>query len=54
MEQKTVITLDAEDLQELERILMDQDAKDALKYLRERIEKKVREAHKVECRPAFD
>ena len=54
VDQKTVITLEAEDLQELERILMDRDEKDALQYLRERIEKKVREAHKVECRPAFD
>jgi len=54
MEQKTVITLDAEDLQELERILMDRDEKDALRFLRERIDKKVREAHRIECRPAFD
>lgn len=54
MEQTIVITLDAADLQELERILMDRDEKDALRFLRERIEKKVREATKVLCKPLFD
>jgi guanylate kinase len=54
MEQRVVITLDPEDLQELERILMDREEKDALRYLRERIEKKVKKVSKAHCRPPFD
>jgi hypothetical protein len=54
VEQRVVITLDAEDLQELERILMDREEKDALTFLRERVEKKVREATRVHCKPPFD
>lgn len=51
MEQKVVITLDAEELQELERILMDRDEKDALQFLREHVEKKVEAATKAHCKP---
>ena len=54
MEQSVVITLGAEDLQELERILMDRDEKDALRFLRERVEKKVRERTLTHCKPPFD
>jgi hypothetical protein len=54
VDQRVVITLDPEDLQELERILMDREEKDALRYLRERIEKKVKKATKAGCRPPFD
>lgn len=54
MEQTIVITLDAADLQELERILMDRDEKDAFRFLTERIEKKVREATRPHCKPPFD
>lgn len=44
MEPRVVISLDAEDLRELERVLMDRDEKDALQFLRDRVEKKMREA----------
>ncbi len=54
VEQKIVITLDAEDRREMERILIDRDEKEALKYLRERIEKKVNERTKAHCKPPFD
>lgn len=54
MEQRIVIILDARDLQELERILMDRDEKGALRFLHERIEKKVDGAHKTHCKPPFD
>jgi hypothetical protein len=54
VDQRIVITLDAEDLQELERILMDRDEKGALRFLHERIEKKVREATRPHCKPPFD
>ena len=54
MEQNVVITLDAGDLQELERNLLDRDEKDALTFLRECVEKKVREATRVHCKPPFD
>ena len=54
MDQKVVITLDPADLQELERILMDRDEKDALRFLHERIEKKVHKVAKSHCRPPFD
>jgi hypothetical protein len=54
VDQKVVITLDPEDLQELERILMDREEKDALRFLRERFEKKVQKTTKGHCRPPFD
>ena len=54
MDQRFVVILDAEDLRELERILMDRDEKDALRFLDERIEKKVHEATRAHCRPPFD
>jgi hypothetical protein len=54
VDQRIVITLDAEDLQELERILIDRDEKDAFRFLHERIEKKVHEVAKAHCRPPFD
>jgi len=54
VEPKLVITLDAEDLQELERILIDRDAKDALRFLDERIAKKVKVANSPHCKPPFD
>jgi len=54
VDQRIVITLDAEDLQELERILIDRDEKDALRFLHERIEKKVHKTTKAHCRPPFD
>jgi hypothetical protein len=53
VEQKVVITLDAGELQELERILMDRDEKEALRFLRERVEKKVAAATRTHCKPAF-
>jgi hypothetical protein len=54
MVQRAVITLDAEDILELERILIDRDEKDALRFLQQRIEKKLREANRPHCRPPFD
>jgi len=54
VEPRLVITLDAKDLQELERILIDQDAKDALRFLDERIAKKVKVADRPHCKPPFD
>jgi hypothetical protein len=54
VDQKVVITLDPEDLQELERILIDRDEKDALRFLHERIEKKVHEATRAHIRPPFE
>jgi hypothetical protein len=54
VDQRIVVILDAEDLRELERILMDRDEKDALRFLDERIEKKVHEATRAHCRPPFD
>jgi len=52
--QRIVISLDAEDLLELERILIDRDEKDALRFLHERIEKKVHEATRAHIRPPFE
>jgi len=52
--QKIIITLDAEDLLELERILVDRDEKEALRFLDERIEKQVREVTRPHCKPPFD
>mgnify|MGYP001490947563 CR=1 FL=1 len=54
MEQRIVIILDAEDLQELERILIDGDEKDALRFLRERIETKVDAASRARMKLPFD
>jgi hypothetical protein len=54
VEQRIVVILDARDLQELERILIDRDEKGALRFLHERIEKKVEGAHKGHCKPPFD
>ena len=54
MDQRIVITLDARDLQELERILIDRDEKDALRFLHEIFEKKVQKTTKAHCRPPFD
>jgi len=54
MERNIVITLGAEELQELERILIDRDEKEALRFLREHIEKKVNAATRTGCKPPFD
>jgi hypothetical protein len=54
VDQRIVITLDAGDLLELERILIDRDEKDALRFLHERIEKKVHEATRAHIRPPFE
>ena len=54
VDQRIVVTLDARDLQELERILMDRDEKEALRFLHERLEKKVKAVTKAHCRPPFD
>jgi hypothetical protein len=54
VDQRIVISLDAEDLLELERILIDRDEKDALRFLHERIEKKVHEATRAHIRPPFE
>jgi hypothetical protein len=54
VEQKVVIALDAAELQELERILMDQDEKDALRFLRDHVEKKVKDWTAARCKPPHD
>jgi hypothetical protein len=54
MEQVVVISLDAQDIQELERILMDRDEHDAFRFLQERIDKKLKAANKPHCKPPFD
>jgi len=54
VDQRIVISLDAEDLLELERILIDRDEEDALRFLHERIEKKVHEATRAHIRPPFE
>jgi hypothetical protein len=54
MEQGIAITLDAEDLQEMERILIDGDEKAALRFLHERIEKRVDAATQARMKRPFD
>ena len=53
MERRIVITLDADDVREMERILIDHDEKDALRFLRERIEKKVDAANRTPMKRPF-
>jgi hypothetical protein len=54
LKQKTVITLDPEDLFRLNAILLDEDRDAALDFLANVIKKKVDAASKPHCRPVFE
>jgi hypothetical protein len=54
VQQRVVIALDARDIQELQRILMDREGEDALRFLAERVTVKVDEATRPRCKPPFD
>jgi len=51
---KTVLTLEAKDLVRLQEILIDENQEDALTFLREVIEEKVRCAQAETHRPEFE
>jgi hypothetical protein len=54
MKEKIVISLNQEEQIELERITADGDEKQALKFLREVIKKKVDKASAPGCKPVFE
>ena len=50
MEEHVMIVLDAQELMELERILVDREREDALRFLQE-IQRKVERARQTRCKP---
>ena len=54
LDHRIVVILDAEDLRELERILIDGDEKAALRFLHERIEKRVDATTQARMKLPFD
>ncbi len=53
MEGQVTITLDPEELMRIERILIDRDQDEALRFVRECIKKKVEDARRTHCKPPF-
>jgi len=53
MEEQVTITLNAQELMDLEGILIDRDQEEALRFLKECIKRKVEEARKAHCKPPF-
>jgi hypothetical protein len=54
MKEKVVISLNQEEQIELERITADGDEKQALKFLKEVVKKKVDKANAPGCKPVFE
>jgi len=54
MEKTVTISLTAEELMDLEAILVDEDKEEAMRFLREVIKKKVFAAEEGHCRPPSD
>ncbi|MGQ9687773.1 MAG: hypothetical protein ACUVXF_03150 [Desulfobaccales bacterium] len=54
MKEHTVITLEPQDMQRLNAILLDEDKDAALDFLAEVIKKKADAASKPHCRPVFE
>jgi hypothetical protein len=52
--QKTVITLQAEEIQQLKEIILDEDKDQALKYLVDVVDQKVQCAQAETHKPAFE
>ncbi len=50
-EPKVTVSLDRHELMEMERILMDREAEDALRFLKERIQRKVGASARAKLRP---
>ena len=50
---KVVVVLEDEKLLELKRILIDEDEKAALKFLKENFEREIRKAETGHCKPIY-
>ena len=56
MKKSVTLTLSDEELMELQRILLDEDREEALRFLKKHLEKKVQEviSSKGHCKPWFE
>ncbi len=54
MKEKIFINLNQKEQIELEQIIMDEDKKQALEFLKEVIKKKVDKANAPKCKPVFE
>lgn len=54
MKDKIVLTFSKEELQTLERIDLDSDRDEALRFIRETIGKKLKELNRPHCVPVFE